>query len=169
MSNNSQAESVEEKKKADSIKYLYFSRYLMVRYIVVVFLFANLFWLLILCQYQKWLGVTVSGIMTILAAIAAIEQLTKMHNRQLDVPLTRYYFWIQLVVNLILLCCVFTPIKKQLFPFVTNKNSVYLICAFLLVGIFLVYICERRIHNIRVGKDRYNSAIKTFEKNNKKD
>lgn len=169
MSNNSQAESVEEKKKADSIKYLYFSRYLMVRYIVVVFLFANLFWLLILCQYQKWLGVTVSGIMTILVAIAAIEQLTKMHNRQLDVPLTRYYFWIQLVVNLILLCCVFSPIKKQLFPFVTNKNSVYLICAFLLVGIFLVYICERRIHNIRVGKDRYNSAIKTFEKNNKKD
>lgn len=169
MSNKFESKSVAEKKKADSIKYLYFSRYLMLRYIVVIFLFANLFWLLILTQYQRWLGIIVSGIMTILAAVAAIEQLTKMHNRQLDVPITRYYFWIQLAVNLILLFCVFLPIKKQLFPFVTNKTSAYLICAFLLIGVLLSYVCEHRIHNIRVGKDRYKGAIKSFEKNNKKD
>lgn len=89
----------------------------MLRYIVVSFLFANLFCLLILTQYQRWLEIIVSGIMTILAAIAAIEQLTKMHNRRLDVPITRYYF-------LDLACCEsyftllrFLPIKKQLFPF----------------------------------------------------
>lgn len=166
MSDKFESKSVAEKKKTDSIKYLYFSRYLMLRYIVVIFLFANLFWLLILTQYQRWLGIIVSGIMTILAAIAAIEQLTKMHNRQLDVPITRYYFWLQIAVNVALVCCAISPLKNQLFPFLTNISSVYLILAILLIGILLCYLCERRIRNIRVGKDKYHKLIATSKKNN---
>lgn len=166
MSNKFQSKTVVEKKKEDSIKYLYFSRYLMLRYIVVIFLFANLFWLLILTQYQRWFGIIISGIMTILAAIAAIEQLTKMHNRKLDVPVTRYYFWLQIAVNVCLSCGAFSPLKNQLFPFLINKSSVYLICAILLIGILLCYLCERRIRNIRVGKDKYKNAITALEKKN---
>lgn len=166
MLNKFQSKTVAEKKKADSIKYLYFSRYLMLRYIVIIFLFTNLFWLLVLTQYQRWLGIIIAGIMTILAAIAAIEQLTKMHNRKRDVPATRYYFWLQIGVNVVLVCCAFSPLKDQLFPFLSNMSSVYLICAFLLIGILLCYLCERRIRNIRVGKDKYQKLIATFKKNN---
>ena len=164
MGDNSQTESVEKKKKADTIKYLYFSRYLMIRYSVVLFLFVNLFWLLILCQYQKWFGIIVAAGMTLLAAIAAIEQLTKMHNRQLDVPLTRHYFWAQMIVNTILIFCAFLPIKKQLFPFITTKATLSLIILLLLAGLILAYFCEKRIHNINSGKDKYTKVIKTAEK-----
>lgn len=53
MASEPKSKSVEEKKKEDSIKYLYFSRYLMVRYFVIIFLFTNILWLFILVQYQK--------------------------------------------------------------------------------------------------------------------
>ena len=36
-----------KKKHEASIKYLYFSRYLMIRYVVTIFLFSNLMWFII--------------------------------------------------------------------------------------------------------------------------
>jgi hypothetical protein len=154
----------ERKKQADNIKYLYFSRYLMIRYSVVIFLFTNLIWLLILIQYQKWLGIVCCGIVTILAGVAAIEQLTKMHNRKADVPLTRYYFMIQIIFNCLLAVTLFLPVKDNFFPFITTSDTCYLVLGLLFSGILLAYICERRIHNIRIGKDRYLKTIDTFKK-----
>ncbi|WLS85250.1 PTS cellobiose transporter subunit IIA [Lactobacillus apis] len=164
MSDNSQPKTVEQKRHADSIKYLYFSRYLMLRYSVVIFLFVNLFWFLILIQYRTWVGIVLSGLVTLFSAAAGIEQLTKMHNRKPDVPVTRYYFWTQIGLNLILAICLFIPMRKQLFPFVTNSDSLYLMLAFLFAEIILAYICERRIHNIIIGKDKYKKLIETYKK-----
>ncbi|MBH9990035.1 MULTISPECIES: PTS cellobiose transporter subunit IIA [Lactobacillus] len=164
-SKSSNQSDVERKKHEDSIKYLYFSRYLMVRYSVVIFLFANLFWLLILVEYQKLPGIILAGLMTILSGIAAIEQLTKMHNRKSDVPITRIYLWLQIIGNILLACSLFLPFKKQILPFITDQNSVYFMVAFLLAGILLAYFCERRIHNINIGKDKYLKAIKAFKNN----
>lgn len=163
-----QQDEIERKKQEDKIKYLYFSRYLMIRYIVAIFLFLNLIWLIILTQYREWLGIFISGITTLLSAISAVEQLTKMHNHKADVPLTRIYLWIQLIANVILSGCVFLPIKSKIFPFVNSNNSAYLILAILMVGIILAYVCEIRIHNILIGKDKYATAIDTFKRTNKK-
>ncbi|MCT6891727.1 MAG: PTS cellobiose transporter subunit IIA [Lactobacillus sp.] len=165
MNSSSEKNKVERKKHNDKIKYLYFSRYLMVRYSVVIFLFANLFWLLILVEYQKLPGIILAGLMTILSGIAAIEQLTKMHNRKSDVPITRIYLWLQIIGNILLACSLFLPFKKQILPFITDQNSVYFMVAFLLAGILLAYFCERRIHNINIGKDKYLKAIKAFKNN----
>lgn len=164
MASEPKSKSVEEKKKEDSIKYLYFSRYLMVRYFVIIFLFTNILWLFILVQCQKWTGIAIAGIITLFSALAAIEQLTKMYNRKLDVPITRWYFWIQMAVNVLFIGLVFTPVKKEIFPFITSDSFVYLLITILLAGIFFAYICERRIHNINIGKDKYKKAISTFEK-----
>jgi len=161
MNSSSEKNKVERKKHNDKIKYLYFSRYLMVRYCVVIFLFANLFWLLILVQYKKLLGIILSGILTLFSSIAAIEQITKMYNHRSDVPITRIYFWIQIVANTFLIVCLFLPFKLQIFPFITSTSSSYFMIAILLAGILLAYFCERRIHNIIIGKDKYLNAIET--------
>jgi hypothetical protein len=154
----------ERKKQEDNIKYLYFSRYLMIRYSVVIFLFTNLIWLLILIQYQKWLGIVCCSIGTILAGMAAIEQLTKMHNRKADVPLTRHYLMIQIIFNCLLAIIIFLPINDKFFPFITTSDTRYLVLGLLFGGILLAYACERRIHNIRIGKDKYIKTIDTFKK-----
>lgn len=113
----SQQNDIEQKKQEDKIKYLSFSRYLMIRYIVAIFLFTNLIWLIILMQYHQWLGIFVSGIMMLFTAISTVEQLTKMHSQKVDVSLTRTYLWVQIIVNVILSGCVFLPIKSKIFRF----------------------------------------------------
>lgn len=161
-----QKEENARKKHEDSIKYLYFSRYLMIRYIVTILLFANLFWLVFTCPYKKILGIVIATIMTIYSAIAAIEQLTKMHNRKPAIPITRLFLWIQLILNIVLAITIFTPLKEELFPFITTNETNYLILTFLLIGAMICIFAEIRINNIMNGKDRYLRVIKTFKKHN---
>ncbi|RHW53637.1 PTS cellobiose transporter subunit IIA [Lactobacillus bombicola] len=155
----------QRKNHEDSIKYLYFSRYLMLRYIVVIFLFTNLFWLLILIQYQTWFGVVIAGIMTLIATAAAIEQLAKLHNRKSAVPITQAFLWLQLVVNLLLAGSLFLPIRVDLFPFINTNNICYLILAILFIGVILAYWSIKRIHQIINNRDRYVKVIENFKNN----
>lgn len=161
----SNQDEIEHKKREDNIRYLYFSRYLMVRYTVIFFLFSNLLWLLILLEYQKMPGIILSGLMTFLSGIAAIEQLTKMHNRKSDVPVSRIYLWIQIIINILVIICTFIPLKMNFLPFITNSGLKYLILTFLLLGIIVGLSSERRIYNIRRGKDRYLKVIKSAKNN----
>lgn len=163
--NSDEQKELQRKKHEDSVKYLYFSRYLMIRYIVTIFLFTNLFWLIIDFSYRAIPGIILSLVMTIYSAIASIEQLAKMHNRKRDVPVTRIYLWVQLVFNCCLLVITFLPIAKNVFPFATNQNSKLLISLILLVGIILCLLCEHRIFQIRNDRDRYRKVIDTFQKN----
>lgn len=156
---------VARKRHEDSIKYLYFSRYLMIRYIVAIFFFANMFWLILDWQANQIPGIIVSAIMTVYAGIAAIEQLAKMHNHKRDVPITRIYFWVQVILNLLLLIILFTPLFKVFLPFVQNQNSKLLFSVFFLIGIILCLLSEWRIDNIRHNRDRYKKVIDTFKKN----
>lgn len=156
-----------KKKHETSVKYMYFSRYLMVRYSVTIMLFANLFWLVFCLPYHEiaMLGLIVAGIMTIYAAAAAIEQLTKIHNRTPDIPITRIYLWAQLGLNVVLAVLELTPLGQNVFPFVTTSSSKWLMEVFLLAGILICIFCEMRIRNINQGKDRYRKVINVFEKN----
>ncbi|WEV40232.1 PTS cellobiose transporter subunit IIA [Lactobacillus sp. ESL0684] len=155
----------QKNKRKDNLKYLYFSRYLMTRYIVTIFLFVNIFWLTFSLPYKHWLGIAAALCMTLCSAVAAIEQLTKMHNQELDVPLTRKYFWLQLGVNLILLVLNLFPFGRVFFPFSSKKIVTQFISLILIAGIILCLICEWRIAKIRKNQDRYASVIETFKKN----
>lgn len=164
-STTDQLAEINKKKHADSIKYLYFSRYLFVRYVVTAFLFSNLFWLIFCFYYQTIFGIIVSGAVFIYTAIASLEQLTKMHNRQKDIPITRNYFWVQIIINIILGCLLFIgPTQKILFPFSTTSNVSGIILTILLIGILLALFCEYKIYKILHDSDRYRKVIDTFEK-----
>lgn len=158
-------EQIAKIKHKDSIKYMYFSRYLMIRYIVTIFFFINLMWLIVSVSYASVLAIIFSLIMGIYAAIASIEQLSKMHNRKKDIPITRVYFGIQALVNIILVVLMFfTPIRRSIFPFIINNSILYFMFGFLLIGILLCVLCEYRIRQILEDKDKYYKVIKTFEK-----
>lgn len=156
---------VEKVKHEDSIKYLYFSRYLMIRYIASIFLFANLFWMILCINYQQLVGLILSAGMFIGTVVVGIEQLSKMHSRKADVPLTRKFLWLQLSMNLLLLVVLLTPFRSSLFPFAKDDNSTLLIAGILLIGVLLCVVSELKINKIINGTDRYTSVINTFKKN----
>lgn len=157
------------KKHEDSIKFLYFSRYLMIRYFATAMFFANMFWLIFCIPYQATAGITVAAVLTIWMAIVMLELISKLHNREADIPKTRIYFWVQIAINLLLAVILFTPIKGAFFPFVTDQTTAYLILGILLIGVILSIIIEIRIHNILIGRDRYLRTIKAFQKHAPKD
>ena len=116
---------VAKTKHRESIKYMYFSRYLMIRYIVTIFLFCNLMWFIISAYYGSRFGIFAALIMGVYSAVASFEQLSKMHNRKRDIPITRIYLYVQMIVNALLAIGLFTPLKKMIFPFVINNDIFY--------------------------------------------
>lgn len=153
-----------KKKHESSIKYMYFSRYLLIRYVVTIFLFSNLMWFIISAYYGNRIGIIAALIMGVYSAVASFKQLSKMHNRKRDIPITRIYLYVQLVFNVVLGISLFTPLKKAIFPFVINQDTMYFMLGFLLIGICLCLLCEYRIRQIIKNRDRYYKVIETFKK-----
>lgn len=155
---------IAKKKHEDSIKYMYFSRYLLIRYIITIFFFTNLMWLIIDVNYRSILGIIVSAVMTIYGGIASIEQLTKMHNRKREIPISKIYLEVQAILNVVLIILTFLPFGKQLFPFVENQSIMFFMTTLFLAGILLCVWSEYRIHQIMNDQDRYHKVIETFKK-----
>ena len=152
-----------KKKHEASIKYLYFSRYLMIRYVVTIFLFSNLMWFIISAYYGSRVGIFAALIMDIYSAVASFEQLSKMHNRKRDIPITRVYLYVQLAFNIILGILLFTSLKKEIFPFIINQDTMYFMLGFLLIEIFLCLFWDFKINQLFKNKDRYYKVIETFK------
>lgn len=155
---------IAKKKHEDSIRYMYFSRYLLIRYIITIFFFTNLMWLIIDVNYHSVLGIIVAAIITTYSGIASIEQLTKMHNRRREVPISKIYLEVQAVLNIILMILTFLPFGKHLFPFIENRSVMLFMLTLLLAGILLCVWGEYRIYQIMNNRDRYHKVIETFKK-----
>ena len=134
-----------KKRHEDSIKYMYFSRYLLIRYIITIFFFTNLMWLIIDVNYHSVLGIIVSAIMTIYSGIASIEQLTKMHNRKREVPISKVYLEVQAALNLLFIILTFLPLGKYLYPI--HRKSKYYVLYDNFVFSWHFIVCLERIPN----------------------
>jgi len=121
-------------------------------------------WLIIDVNYHSVLGIIVSAIMTIYSGIASIEQLTKMHNRKREVPISKVYLEVQAALNLLFIILTFLPLGKYLFPFIDNQSIMFFMTTLFLAGILLCVWSEYRIHQIMNDQDRYHKVIETFKK-----
>lgn len=165
-STEEQKVELNKKKHANNIRYLYFSRYMFLRYVVTIFFFTNLFWFVFDFQYHTAIGAIFSFAIFVYSAVAAFEQLTRLHqHKKNDVPITRIYMIVQGIFNVILCVILFTPFHTKLFPFLTDENMNLVMVAFLLIGVILCVLCEYKIYKINRNEDRYYKVIETFKKN----
>ncbi|GHW01049.1 hypothetical protein lacNasYZ03_07360 [Lactobacillus nasalidis] len=148
----------------DRVRYAYFARYMMVRYFVIAFFFANFFWLLVSYSAGTQPGMILAAVATVWCTVSVIEQLSKLHNKQADVPRTRQYLIFQLVLNLVMSVCLFTPLKSLIYPFATNKSATLALLCILLIGIAAAAAALVRIRNICLGRDKYLPLIRNAEK-----
>ncbi len=156
---------LEAEKHAFSVQSLNFSRYIMIRYFSAAYLFANLFWLIFAIAYRSWPGILISAILLLIILAASVEQFSKWHTKRTALPLTRYYYWLQLGVNLLLAVMTFTPLGKNFLPFMTSHDVATILLAIQLLGAIGCLIIEKRIDNISHGRDKYAKVIQTFENN----
>lgn len=158
-------QSIEAKKHDMSVRSMYFSRYMMIRYFSAAYIFANLFWLIFALCYKDILASVVALVMMVAVVAAIVEQLSKWHTKSTDMRYTKFFYILQLVMNVFFAITCYTPLGKVFFPFITTKDVANVIFTILLLGIGGCLIILKRISNIQSGRDRYLHAIKTFENN----
>ncbi|MBP2057363.1 ABC-type multidrug transport system permease subunit [Lactobacillus colini] len=158
-------QSIEAKKHEMSVRSMYFSRYMMIRYFSAAYTFVNLFWLIFALCYKDILASVIALVMMVSIAMAIVEQLSKWHTKSTDMRYTKFFYVLQLVMNVIFAIACYTPVGKAIFPFMTTNDVANIIFTILLLGIGGCLIILKRISNIQSGRDRYLHAIKTFENN----
>lgn len=159
-----QSRTYVDKRHDDRVRYAYFARYMMVRYFVIAFFFTNFFWLLVSYSANTQSGMILSAVATVWCMVSVIEQLSKLHNKQADVPRTQHYLIFQLGLNLVLGVCLFTPLKSLIYPFAGDKSATLALLCILLIGMAAAAAALVRIHNICLGRDKYLPLIRNAEK-----
>jgi len=143
-----------------SLTSMYFNRYLVFRYLTAIFFFTNLYWVVILAGSNKFTWIIPAGLLLGSGAVM-VEQVSKYWKRQNDIPITRWYYLIQAVINLLLIFSVTLGQRSAFYPFLTDQSNGWLI-GFLLVGIIISSLLEYRGYLIEHNRDRYLTHIKKF-------
>ena len=150
--------------KKDSMKFMFFNRFWVLRYSIAIFFFANFYWM-VTAWASKSLSLIIPLVMMFFALAVAIELTSKLHTNKSELPLTKAFYLTQLGLNLLLVITCLTPLYDNVFPFLKNSGQLFveLICA---IGAILCLLSLAKIKQLVAGTDRQFKIMKMFEKNN---
>ena len=146
-----------------SLKNMYFTRFLLIRYSAAFLFFFNLLFLMIYLQTRSfWMIVP---LIVLAIQFVSIVELTKMYNAPTsDLPWTTYSFIASLVTLLGSLILTQTQLSATLLPFMKNtqenKNVVSLIIIALVC--FILFLLKK-LTVIKNDKDKQYFRIKKYE------
>jgi hypothetical protein len=147
-----------------SLKNMYYNRYLLVRYLTAGFFFVNLYWFLFLLLAHSKFTVIPFSLLVFLVLVAA-EQVKLYSTHTNNTPMTKLYYWLQLLVNLALLPVALSSQFSELFPFMADTQKAgQLLSAVIFIGSLLCLVISRRLRLIRNDQDRHFARIKQYEK-----
>lgn len=153
----------DKKRKINSLKSMYFNRYLMVRYFLAMFLFANLYWVII-----SW-GQVVSFValaLLILSLPAAVEMFAMYGKSEPSVKFTTVFYRVQFVACILTVIALLVMPVSAILPVFTDvlESKIFAIAIFG-VGVALSFACIVRLSKIDQNADKQYDRIKTIEKN----
>jgi len=156
---------LEKQRKKQSIKTMYFNRYLLVRYVTALFFFTNLYWFISLVLSDSQLYFI--PFVLLLFIVASVVEQVKIYSSPTHHPkFTKYNFMALLATNVI--CIVpacFSSTFALIYPFLINQDdSRVFILTILISGILLSAFMLKRLHKISLNKDKHYGRIKSYEK-----
>ena len=156
-------------KKITAMKNFRYNRFLLLRYLLATFFFANLYWALALIMSRSLFAALPAGL--IILMIPAISEHLRLYGYLSDDIQGRLQFHLiyqklQMGINGFLIILVFmNSIFEELFPFFVNTTNARAATVFiLLIGILISGIIIKRINKIYQQKDRHYHYIKEFSK-----
>lgn len=142
-------------------KHMQFNRYLMIRYFLAIFMFANFYLFVCTSTITK---VIPAGLFVI--GMGSCMELIKLYgNKNTQMHWTKRFFQVQLLVNSVCIVCIATPLFQVLFPFLVDvmMTRIAMICI-CLVGAMMAYACLYRFKQIDTNSDKQYMYIKQYEK-----
>lgn len=149
-------------RRETSMKSLYFNRFLLARYSLAIFFFAN-FFLAYLC-FPEIAGIGAVGML--IMSILPIWEMGKMYGEKTPkYKMTKYFFVLQWFFNLILIfMTALQPVSKT-FPFLTDiSTSRIVMLVVLVIGLALATFVLYRFYQIDRNVDKAYRRIEFFEK-----
>lgn len=148
-----------------SLKTMYFNRYLLIRYILALFFFTNLYWFLSLLLSDSSLFF-IPALLLIFIIISTVEQTKILNNHTNNAVYTKNCFKLLFFTNICLIFTVYFDFTFQrLYPFLVDKIASKVSVLFvLLAGILLCFFTLQRLYKIKNNKDKQYKRIKEYEK-----
>lgn len=156
---------LERRRQEQSVKSMYYNRYLLIRYVIAAIFFTNLYWLICMIMVRSSLYVIPLLLMMILT-ISMAEQVKIYSAPTNDARYTKYVFVVLLWTNVLLavMTCFAVPFD-QLYPFLLNENkSRGLVLAILFIQICLTLLSLNRLRQIKNNEDKHYCRIQQYEK-----
>lgn len=156
--------TADEVKKEQSLSFMYFNRFLMLRYFTAFMFFTNLYWFGMALASKSWSAILPFFLM--IGGIAVTLELTsKLHTKKRAVPISKGYYFAQISVNFGIILISMTPAYALFLPFLNGKGQFYII-VIALIGILMSVMVLLKIKKIANDQDRQFKVIKMFEKTN---
>ncbi|XJZ26720.1 hypothetical protein ACF5W4_15440 [Bacillota bacterium Lsc_1132] len=155
---------LEKTRKEQSIKSMYFNRYLLVRYVTALFFFTNIYWLISLLMSDSSLYF-IPLILIIFLLISIAEQVKIYSSHTNNAIYTKYCFIALLFANVsFILPTYFSATFAQLYPFLVNQDKTKIfVLTILITGILLSVLILYRLYQIKNNKDNHYALIKKYE------
>lgn len=156
--------TADDVKKGQSLNFMYFNRFLMLRYFTAFMFFTNLYWFGMALASKSWSAILPFFLM--IGGIAVTLELTsKLHTKKRAVPISKGYYFAQISVNFGIILISMTPAYALFLPFLNGKGQFYII-VIALIGILMSVMVLLKIKKIANDQDRQFKVIKMFEKTN---
>lgn len=133
-----------------------FARYMLFRYSLALFFFANIYWIMIL-SYQLSVVIILPMLQLLLIVIACAEQFTLYGKTTVSLKWTKLAFVGQVVVNIFAILLVILPGQfDQIFPIFSNQLSGKLFVMMLQVlGLGISQVNLKRIEQVKHNTDKF--------------
>ena len=156
-------QELEVRRKEAAIKNMYYTRYFSVRYATAFFFFVNLYWVLMLYLSKAGLVLLLPLLLTVFAALAMWEQ-TRMYTvHQKEAILTRFFYNVSILANVLLLIIVFVGQYHFLFPFFSiSTTTITVLTVVLSLGFLLAILMLRKLSRIHHHTDKQYKRIQEY-------
>lgn len=148
-------------RRETSLKTLYFNRFMLIRYSLAVFFFANFF-----VAYLCWPELTgIGGAALLICSILPCWEMGKMYGQKVvKYGATKLFFCLQWVFNLVCMFMLAMQPTSQVFPFLNDGDTAKLVAlGALVIGFALASWCLYRFYLIDRNLDKTYRRIEFFE------
>ncbi len=154
---------LEERRKENAIKTLFYNRYFAIRYISAAYLFVNLYWAAVLYMTQDYLAMMVPVTMFSLAALTMWEQFKMFSRDQKQAKMTYRFYQTVIGVNSLLAVITLTGQISFLFPFLlVNQQSMIVLLFVQGTGILLAAWILTKLNRINKNVDKQYLRLKQY-------
>lgn len=154
---------LEELRRENALKSLYYRRYFLVRYATMASFFVSLYWTMAHWLTRGGLGLVFPFFLLLAGGVAIWEQGRLFSQQELEPKWTRRYHQLVVLGNGLLVTFLLMGQAAVVFPFFTlSWQGLVLILIGLLIGTWVHLFVLKRLDLIQQGQDRQSLRIKHY-------